>query len=256
MTELVKAFDLTGQTALVTGASRGIGKAIAFELAASGARVLINYRSSREGAESCAEEILKSKSSGEGIPLGFDISDEQATKDALQKAQKEFGAIGVLVNNAGITEDQLLFRVKKESLRRVFETNLESMFTTSQLCARGMMKAGGGSIINMSSVIGQMGNAGQSVYAATKSGVFGFTKSLARELAPKKIRVNAIAPGFIETDMTQALEDEQKEKISAQIPLRRLGSPLDVAQAALFLASPMSSYMTGQVIAVNGGLYM
>lgn len=246
--------SLKGKTALVTGGSRGIGRSIAKTLGKAGAKVIINYRSSEKSALECVAEI--EKEGGQGIALGFDVGNSSEVSEAIDALQKEHGPISILVNNAGIAEDQLLMRVKEEQLNRVWNTNLQSMFFTSQACIRSMLKAKEGSIINMSSVIGQMGNAGQTVYGSSKAAILGFTKSLAREVAAKGIRVNAIAPGFIETEMTDSLNQNQHEKILGQIPVGKMGRPEDIANTALFLASPMSEYITGQVFGVNGGLYM
>ena len=242
--------SLSDEIALVTGASRGIGKAIAAVLASRGATV-IGTATTEKGAAAIADSLA---SSGAGKVL--DVTDPESV-DALMKDLKEqFGAPSVLVNNAGITRDNLLMRMKEEEWNDVIQTNLTSAFRMSKACLRGMMKAKRGRIITITSVIGATGNPGQANYAATKAGVIGFTKSLAREVGSRGITVNAVAPGFIDTDMTRALPDEQREALLGQIALGRLGAVEDIANAVAFLASADAAYITGETIHVNGGMYM
>ncbi len=242
--------SLNDEIALVTGASRGIGKAIAGVLASKGATV-IGTATSAKGAAAIADSLA---TRGGGKVL--DVTDPESV-DALMKDLKEqFGAPSILVNNAGITRDNLLMRMKEEEWNDVIQTNLSSAFRMSKACLRGMMKAKRGRIITITSVIGATGNPGQANYAATKAGVIGFTKSLAREVGSRGITVNAVAPGFIDTDMTRALPDEQREALLGQIPLGRLGAVEDIANAVAFLASAEAAYITGETIHVNGGMYM
>ncbi len=240
--------------ALVTGASRGIGAGIAEKLGAMGYHVLINYVSN----EAKAIEVVKKidASGGSAEPLRFDVSKEEEIVAAFEMIAKKGAPLAVLVNNAGISEDGLILRLKKESLDRTLQTNLVSAVLCSREAAKLMMKARAGSIIQISSVVGEMGNAGQVSYAAAKAGMIGLTKSLAKELASRQIRVNAVTPGYIETDMTGALNDVQKKAITDNIPLGTLGQTTDIAELVGFLAGPSSKYITGQVIGVNGGLYI
>jgi 3-oxoacyl-[acyl-carrier protein] reductase len=235
---------LAGKVALVTGASRGIGHAIAEELAKHGARV-VGTSTSEEGAR---------KVPGTGRVL--DVRDAAQCDALVEAIQEEFGDIAILVNNAGITRDNLALRMKDADWDAVMETNLRAVFRLSRAVMRGMMKARWGRIVNITSVVGASGNPGQANYAAAKAAVVGMTKSLARELGSRNITVNCVAPGFIDTDMTRALSDEQKQALLGQIPLGRLGTPRDVAAAVAFLASPGGDYVTGAVLHVNGGMYM
>lgn len=243
---------LKDKIALVTGASRGIGRAISLKLAEEGAFVLINFSSSAEAAE----EVLKriEVSGGKGALLPFDVSDHKGAKKAISGAIKEYGPIQILVNNAGITRDGLLARMKEADWDRVFEVNLKGAFNCTQAVAMAMMKSRWGRIINIGSVVGTMGNVGQANYAATKAGLEGFTKSVAREFASRGITANLVAPGFIETDMTAVLKEEIKEQLMKSIPLGRMGTPEDVAEAVAFLASEGAGYITGHTLHVNGGL--
>ncbi len=246
---------LEGQTAVVTGASRGIGRAIARKLASCGAQVVVNYARSEAEAASLAEEL--SRDFGAKIILSkFDVASEDEVNAAFEKILTETGGVQILVNNAGIALDGLIVRMKKEDWDRTLGVNLSGVFYCSRAVTKAMMKQRYGRIINLSSVIGLSGNAGQTAYSATKAAVFGFTKSLARELGSRGVTVNAIAPGYIVTDMTESIKDEQKEQLLAQIPLGRLGTVQDIADAAAFLASPNTGYITGQILSVNGGMYM
>jgi 3-oxoacyl-[acyl-carrier protein] reductase len=244
---------LQGQIALVTGASRGIGQAIALEFARQGATV-IGTATSTAGAQAIAANLAAVGGKGDGVVMN--VNDTAQVEAVLGDVQKRFGDIAILVNNAGITRDNLLLRMKDEEWDDIMSTNLKSVFRLSKLVLRGMMKARCGRIINITSVVGALGNAGQANYAAAKSGVAGFAKSLAREVGSRNITVNCIAPGFIDTDMTRALGDEQRDALVRQIPLGRLGRVEDVAAAALYLASPGASYITGCTLHVNGGMYM
>ena len=241
---------LAGKVALVTGASRGIGKAIACKLARDGAKVIINYNGSKEKAEAVKSEI--EAAGGQAEVYQCDVSDYTACETFIQTVIKEEGSLDILVNNAGITKDGLLMKMSEEDLDKVLDTN----FNTIRFASRQMLRQKGGRIINMSSVVGVSGNAGQANYAASKAGVIGLTKAAARELASRGITVNAIAPGFIETDMTDVLSDKVKEASEAQIPLGHFGKPEDVAAAAAFLASEEAGYITGQVLHVDGGMVM
>jgi len=245
---------LDGKTALVTGASRGIGRAIALCLAAEGARVAINYA----GNVKAAEEVKSSveAAGGTAILCQADIADSAAVEAMIADVVKEFGAIDILVNNAGITRDTLLMRMKDEDFAKVLDTNLKGVFYCTKAVSKLMMKKRSGRIVNMASVVGLVGNAGQTNYAAAKAGVIGFSKSAAKELASRGITVNVVAPGFIGTDMTAGLPESVKEKMLTDIPLSRMGEPEDVANAVLFLASDQASYITGQVVNVDGGMVM
>lgn len=245
---------LDGKTALVTGASRGIGRAIALRLAAEGARVAINYAGNVKAAEEVKAAI--EAAGGTAILCRADVADSAAVEAMVADVAKEFGAIDILVNNAGITRDTLLMRMKDEDFAKVLDTNLKGVFYCTKAVAKLMMKKRAGRIVNMASVVGLVGNAGQTNYAAAKAGVIGFSKSAAKELASRGITVNAVAPGFIGTDMTADLPESVKEKALSDIPLGRAGKPEDVANAVLFLASDQASYITGQVVHVDGGMVM
>ena len=245
---------LDGKTALVTGASRGIGRAIALCLAAEGARVAINYAGNVKAAEEVKAAI--EAAGGTAILCRADVADSAAVEAMVADVAKEFGAIDILVNNAGITRDTLLMRMKDEDFAKVLDTNLKGVFYCTKAVAKLMMKKRAGRIVNMASVVGLVGNAGQTNYAAAKAGVIGFSKSAAKELASRGITVNAVAPGFIGTDMTADLPESVKEKALSDIPLGRAGQPEDVANAVLFLASDQASYITGQVVHVDGGMVM
>ncbi|UCZ51768.1 3-oxoacyl-[acyl-carrier-protein] reductase [Bacillus shivajii] len=245
---------MKGQNALVTGGSRGIGRAISLELAKQGVNVAINYAGSKDKAEAVAEEC---RSHGvNAMALQGNVADSEAVQNMVKTVVDEFGSIDILVNNAGITRDTLVMRMKEEDFDAVIETNLKGVFNCSKAVTRPMMKQRYGRIINISSVVGVLGNAGQANYVASKAGVIGLTKSLARELANRNIRVNSIAPGFIETDMTDELPENVKEEMLKQIPLGKLGSPEQVASVVTFLASDASGYMTGQTLHVDGGMVM
>lgn len=241
---------LSGKVALITGGSRGIGKAIAQLFAQQGATIAFTYQSQQAGL--LAEEELKQWG---GVVKGYqaDATNHETTQTVVNDVIKNFGSIDILVNNAGITSDGLLMRMQPEQWNKVIVGNLNSVYNYCQVCAPLMMRQRRGCIINMSSVVGVHGNAGQCNYAASKAGIIGLTQSLAKELGTRGIRVNAIAPGFIQTDMTDALSDEMKDKWIQEIPLRRAGEPQDIARVALFLASDLSAYMTGQVLQVDGG---
>ena len=245
---------LDGKTALLTGASRGIGRAIALRLAAEGARVAINYAGNVKAAEEVKAAI--EAAGGTAILCRADVADSAAVEAMVADVAKEFGAIDILVNNAGITRDTLLMRMKDEDFAKVLDTNLKGVFYCTKAVAKLMMKKRAGRIVNMASVVGLVGNAGQTNYAAAKAGVIGFSKSAAKELASRGITVNAVAPGFIGTDMTADLPESVKEKALSDIPLGRAGQPEDVANAVLFLASDQASYITGQVVNVDGGMVM
>jgi 3-oxoacyl-[acyl-carrier protein] reductase len=245
--------SLNEEIALVTGASRGIGKAIAAVLGGRGATV-IGTATTDKGAGAISEALASSGIKGAGKVL--DVTDPGSVDALMKDIKDEFGAPTILVNNAGITRDNLLMRMKEEEWDDVIQTNLTSAFRMSKACLRGMMKAKRGRIITITSVIGATGNPGQANYAATKAGVVGFTKSLAREVGSRAITVNAVAPGFIDTDMTRALPDEQREALLEQIALGRLGAVEDIAHAVAFLASADAAYITGETIHVNGGMYM
>lgn len=245
--------SLQGQVALVTGASRGIGAAIADTLAGMGA-IVVGTATAKSGAESISRRLASINPNSRGEPL--DVNDAEACEELVKTITGQDSAPTILVNNAGITRDQLLMRMKEEDWEEVLSTNLRSVFRLSKACLRGMMKARSGRIISISSVIGSMGNAGQSNYAAAKSGMEGFSRSLAREVGSRNITVNVIAPGFIDTDMTRALEESQREEMIKGIALQRLGQAEDIAAAVAFLASPAGGYITGHTLHVNGGMYM
>jgi len=242
---------LQGEVALVTGASRGIGAAIADELAALGATV-IGTATTERGAAAIGERLAASGGAGRVL----DVTDGDAVDALVEAVGKESGAIGILVNNAGITRDQLLMRMKDDDWQAILDTNLSSVFRTSRAVLRGMMKARRGRIISIASVVGVTGNPGQANYAAAKAGIIAFSKSLAREIGSRGITVNVVAPGFIDTDMTRALSEDQRAGLLGQIALGRLGEPGDIARAVAFLASPGAAYITGETLHVNGGMYM
>ena len=243
--------ELEGEIALVTGASRGIGAAIADTLAERGATV-VGTATSDSGAAAIGERLAAL--GGHGRKL--DVADGEQVEALIEAIGKDFGAVSILVNNAGITRDNLLMRMKDEDWQAILDTNLTSVYRTSKAVMRGMMKARKGRIINIASVIGLTGNAGQSNYAAAKAGIIAFSKSLAKEIGSRGVTVNVVAPGFIETDMTRALPEAQKDQMQAQIALGRFGSASDIAEAVAFLAGPSAAYITGETLHVNGGMYM
>lgn len=246
--------QLKDQVALVTGASRGIGKAIAIALAKAGARV-VGTATTESGAAAISEYLAEvSPDAGKGV--AFNVNDVERCSALVEEIQKEFGSLSILVNNAGITQDQLAMRMKEEEWDSVIATNLSSVARLSRAVLRGMMKAKNGRIINITSVVGSSGNPGQMNYAAAKAGVAGMSRALAREIGSRNITVNCVAPGFIDTDMTKALSEEQKVAILQQIPLAKLGQPEDIAAATVFLASPAAGYITGTTLHVNGGMYL
>ncbi|EJB0366829.1 3-oxoacyl-ACP reductase FabG [Vibrio parahaemolyticus] len=242
--------NLEGKIALVTGASRGIGRAIAELLVERGATV-IGTATSESGAAAISEYLGEN---GKGLALN--VTDVESIEATLKTINDEFGAIDILVNNAGITRDNLLMRMKDDEWNDIINTNLTPIYRMSKAVLRGMMKKRAGRIINVGSVVGTMGNAGQTNYAAAKAGVIGFTKSMAREVASRGVTVNTVAPGFIETDMTKALNDDQRAATLANVPAGRLGEPREIASAVVFLASPEAAYITGETLHVNGGMYM
>lgn len=244
---------LTDKIVLVTGASRGIGRSIAETLGQAGATV-VGTATSDAGAEAITAYFAEMGVKGVGKKLN--VADAESVSSVLKEITEEFGAIGVLVNNAGITRDNLLMRMKDDEWDDIINTNLSSVFRLSKACLRGMMKARSGRIISIASVVGATGNAGQCNYAAAKAGIVGFSKSLAREIGSRGITVNVVAPGFIDTDMTKALSDEQRDSMASTIPLGALGQPKDIANAVLFLASDMGSYVTGETLHINGGMHM
>ena len=245
------AMDLSGEIVLVTGASRGIGSAIADLLAARGAKVI-----GTATTESGAAAISTRMAAAGGIGKVLNVTDSAAVDALIDDISKSVGPISVLVNNAGITRDQILMRMKDEDWNAIIDTNLSSVYRTSKAVMRGMMKARKGRIINIASVIGLTGNAGQSNYAAAKAGIIAFSKSLAKEIGSRGITVNVVSPGFIQTDMTDSLPEDAKNALMQQIALGRLGAPADIAEAVAFLASPAAAYITGETLNVNGGMYM
>ncbi|WP_026105033.1 3-oxoacyl-[acyl-carrier-protein] reductase [Halalkalibacterium ligniniphilum] len=245
---------LKGYIAVVTGGSRGIGRATALELARQGANVVVNYAGNQGKAEEVVSEI---KGLGvDALAIQADVSDSKAVEEMIKEVITTFGRLDILVNNAGITRDGLMMRMKEEDWDAVINTNLKGVFNCSKAVTRQMMKQRFGRIINVASVVGVLGNAGQANYVAAKAGVIGLTKTMARELANRNINVNAVAPGFIDTDMTEELNDDLKAQLLGQIPLARLGNPEDVAKAIRFLATDDSAYMTGQTLHVDGGMVM
>lgn len=244
---------LQGQIALVTGASRGIGQAVALELGRQGAAV-IGTATSDKGAQAISAYLEAAGIKGAGMALN--VNDAAQVEQVLDSIRKQFGEISILINNAGITRDNLLARMSDEEWDDVIATNLKSVFRMSRAVLRGMMKARTGRIINISSVVGSMGNPGQTNYAASKAGMAGFSKSLAQEIGSRNVTVNCVAPGFIDTDMTQVLGEEQRAKLVEHVPLKRLGQPSEIAAAVAFLAGPGAAYITGVTLHVNGGMYM
>lgn len=249
----MRAFSLDNEICLVTGATRGIGQAIALALGEHGAAV-VGTATSKSGSEAITGYLQEKNINGFGAVL--DVTDAKAGGDLVKRISAELGTPTVLVNNAGITRDNLLLRMKEHEWDAVLETNLKSIYHMSKACLRGMTKRHQGRIINITSVVSVLGNPGQCNYAAAKAGMIGFTKSLAREVASRDITVNTVAPGFISTDMTRRLDDEQRRTLMAQIPLGRLGTVEDIAYAVVFLASPAAAYITGATLHVNGGMYM
>ncbi len=243
--------QLTGKVALVTGASRGIGKAIATLLAEQGATV-IGTATSDNGASAISDYLAEKGGKG----LALNVTDKDSIANVLKNINDEFGTIDILINNAGITRDNLLMRMKDDEWQDIIDTNLSSIFALSKAVLRGMMKKRHGRIVNVGSVVGSAGNAGQANYAAAKAGVIGFSKSMAREVASRGITVNVVAPGFIDTDMTKALNDDQREAIFKDIPANRLGQPEEIAATVAFLVGDGAAYITGETIHVNGGMYM
>jgi len=246
--------ELKNRVALVTGASRGIGKQVAKDLAAMGATVIVNYPNSNDSAEQTVEEI--EKNGGTAIMSEFDVSDFNAVQKEVSSIIDKLGEIHILINNAGITRDKLFMRMKEEDWDRVFEVNLKGVYNCTRAVIRNMLKRKFGRIVNIASVVGEMGNAGQINYSSTKAGVIGFTKSAAKEFASRAVTVNAISPGFIQTDITQNIPEEFKKKYMESIPLGRFGETTDISNVVCFLVSDNASYITGEVIRVNGGLYM
>jgi len=244
--------DLSGKVALITGASRGIGQAISLILGKNGATV-IGTATSESGADAISRTFQEHKISGKGFALN--VTENDQIEKLMGSISDEFGSVDILVNNAGITRDNLLMRMKDDEWNDIMNTNLASVYKMSKAVLRGMMKKKSGRIISIASVVGAMGNAGQTNYSAAKAGIMGFTKSLAREVGPRGITVNAIAPGFIKTDMTDALPEEQKEFLANQIPLGRLGTVDEIAESVLFLAGESGGYITAQTLHVNGGMY-
>jgi 3-oxoacyl-[acyl-carrier protein] reductase len=245
---------LSGKSALVTGASRGIGRAIALELARKGAKVAVNYAGSEQKANEVVEEIKSF--GGEAFAIQGNVADNDSVTSMVKTVIETFGSLDILVNNAGITRDNLIMRMKEEEFDEVIQTNLKGVFLMTKAVTRQMMRQKSGKIINVASVVGITGNAGQANYAAAKAGVIGLTKTTAKELASRNILVNAVAPGYITTDMTERLSEDVVESLSSLIPLNRIGRPEDVAKVVAFLASDDSNYMTGQTLHVDGGMVM
>jgi len=251
---LASEYPMEGKVALITGGSRGIGRAAALQFAKAGVYVYVNYRQDKDAAEQTLR-IVKN-GGGDGALCPFDVTDRSAVREAVETILKDRGHLDILVNNAGVTINGLIMRTRAADWARLIDINLKGAFNCCQAVSRPMIRQRGGRIINVTSVVAEAGNAGQTAYAASKAGILGLTKSLARELGAKNICVNAVSPGLIATDMTSLLTKSDKEKLRAQIPLRREGKPEDVAGAVFFLASPQADYITGQVIRINGGLYM
>jgi 3-oxoacyl-[acyl-carrier protein] reductase len=251
---LPPSLALTGRVALVTGASRGIGRAIARALAQRGAAVAVNFAAREDAAQALCDEIASE--GGVARPIGFDVADAAAVEAGVQRVVTELGGLHVLVNNAGISIDALIMRFKDEDWKKTLDVNLTGAFYLTRAATRPMMKQRTGAIVNIASVVGEMGNAGQVAYSASKGGLIALTKTTARELASRNIRVNAVAPGYIDTPMTQALPEAAKQKMAEMIPLARLGTAQDVADCVAWLASDKASYLTGEVVRVNGGMYM
>jgi 3-oxoacyl-[acyl-carrier protein] reductase len=247
--------ELKDKVAVVTGGSRGIGRAICVELGRLGAKVVVNYAGNEAAARETAKLVVEA-GGPEPVVMGFDVGDAAAVDAAFDQIKASLGACHVLVNNAGISRDGLLLRFKDDDWNKTLQTNLFGAFACSRAASKLMTKQRWGRIINISSVVGESGNAGQVAYAAAKAGLIGMTKTLAQELASRSITVNAVTPGFIETDMTGALSDDQKKAILEQVPLKSMGAALDVAHAVAFLASDKARYITGHVLSVNGGMYM
>lgn len=245
-------FDFSKKIVVVTGASRGIGKAIAHHFAQAGAHVALIYNTN----DAAAEKALSELPGKEHKKYKLNVADHKAVETAFEQIKAEMGGFHFLINNAGVTADQIILRLKEEDWDKVIQTNLKSVFNCTKIAVKFMLKERTGSIVNITSVIGQTGNAGQSNYAASKAGIIGFTKSIALEVASRNIRLNCIAPGFIKSDMTDSLTDDQKSKIIENVPLGTIGEPDDIAAACLFLCSDFSRYITGQTLNVNGGLYM
>jgi 3-oxoacyl-[acyl-carrier protein] reductase len=245
--------SLQGETALVTGASRGIGRSIAEMLGKAGATV-IGTATSEKGADAISAYLSEAGIAGKGMVLN--VADKASIDSVVKAVNEQFGGVSVLINNAGITRDNLLMRMKDDEWDDIISTNLTSVYRMSKACLRGMTKARKGRIISISSVVGASGNPGQTNYAAAKAGLVGFSKSLAREIGSRNVTVNVVAPGFIDTDMTRELSEEQRSHLLQNIPLSRLGQPAEIAGAVLFLASPLGAYVTGETIHVNGGMYM
>ncbi len=246
--------DFTGKVALVTGGSRGIGRAICLELGRRGATVVLSYAGNEAAATETVQALTAAGAKAQA--LKFDVADTAACATAVEQVVKEHGRVDVLVNNAGVAIDGLLMRFKDEDWDRTLDTNLKGAFALMRAVSRPMMKQRGGAIVNVSSIVGEMGNAGQAAYAASKAGLIGLTKSVARELASRMVRVNCVTPGFVVTDMTAGLSPELKEKMTEAIPLGRIGNADEIAAAVAFLASDAASYITGEVLKVNGGMYM
>ncbi len=251
---LESLLTLEGRTALVTGGSRGIGRGICVSLARAGAFVVVNYASNEDAARETLDIVERNR--GRGMLLGFEVQDSDAVNEAIAGVIEQRERIDILVNNAGITRDGLLGRMRDTDWNQVIEINLSGAFHVSRAVSRGMIRQRSGRIVNVASTAGEAGNAGQANYSAAKAGLIGLTKALARELAPRNILVNAVSPGIIDEGITRHLDDRQVETITSQIPLRRMGTTEEVCNVALFLCSPLASYMTGQVVRVNGGLYV
>lgn len=245
---------LSGKTAIVTGGSRGIGKAVALKLAEKGANIVVNYTSNSTKAEEVVNEIKKM--GREALAIKADVSNPDDVKNLVKETEKQFSNIDILINNAGITKDTLLIRMKEDDWDKVMSVNLKGTFLCTKLVGKKMMKQRRGKIVNIASIVGIIGNAGQANYSASKAGIIGFTKSTAKELASRGINVNAVAPGFIETEMTKKLSEEVVENYAKNIPLGKMGTPEDVANVVFFLCSQEASYVTGQVINIDGGMVM